>query len=202
MFKVVTSIILFVVIISSLSQANAQYGLSSSTRLPQQIFHDFAKDQARNDVLRYYVVNHVYKYQVTMKDSSVKEVKSKFYIDDKTKKSYLTYEDKNAPGSKKDRQKKIFCFETLNISRDKLIGTPNDSCWLFKAIQGNINVYSDVSEGYSRNRLPLRAFQIGDGPILKLDSATLDPIFKTNPKAYEAFLKKDYDKAIKKFNEN
>ena len=150
-----------------------------------------------------YMNNQKYKFKVLMKDSTVKDVKSKIYMDTTLHKSYLTYEDKTIK-DKKLREKRIYSNQTICISRNNynedITGMANDSCWLFKVISGKINAYSPLSEKYEISSVYLRAYQIGDGPVVKLDSASLAPIVAKSSKALKAFKKKDYYKAIDKYN--
>jgi hypothetical protein len=151
-----------------------------------------------------YLNNQKYKFKVLLKDSTVKEVKSKIYMDTMLHKSYLTYEDKTIKGSKKEREQRIYSNQTICITRDEygndFTGMANDSCWLFKVIEGKINAYSPLSEKYEIDSFYLRAYQLGNGPVLKLDSASLAPIITKSPAALKAFQKKDYLKAINKYN--
>jgi hypothetical protein len=150
-----------------------------------------------------YINNQKYKFKVLMKDSAVKEVKSKIYMDTVLHKSYLTYEDKTIK-DKKLREKRIYSNQTVCITRDDfgnaVTGMANDSCWFFKVISGKINAYSPLSEKYEIDSFYLRAYQLGDGAVVKLDSASLAPIIAKSPKALKAFQKKDYLKAIIKYN--
>ncbi|EHQ28168.1 hypothetical protein [Mucilaginibacter paludis] len=153
-----------------------------------------------------YMVNKKYKFKVMMKDSSVKEVKSKIYADTTTHKSYLMYTDKALPDTDPNRYKeiRIYCDKTLNISRSGGGATytvmATDSCWLFKVIWGKVNAYSNLSETDDIDSYYLRAFQVFGGSIQKLDSASLAPVIKENPKAVKALKKKDYYKAILQYN--
>jgi hypothetical protein len=150
-----------------------------------------------------YMNNQKYKFKVLMKDSTVKELKSKIYMDTVLHKSYLTYDDKTIK-DKKLREQRIYSNQTVCISRtdynDNITGMANDSCWLFKVVSGKINAYSPLSERYEIDSFYLRAYQLGDGPVVKLDSASLAPIIAKSPKALKAFQKKDYYKAIGKYN--
>ncbi|RKR81736.1 hypothetical protein BDD43_1887 [Mucilaginibacter gracilis] len=157
-----------------------------------------------------YLANNKYDYKVTMKDNSVMIITSKIYVDTTTHKSYLAYKDKSLKRSDPKREKRIYADQTLKISREEVNfldkfdvnGISTDSCWLFKVAKGKINIYSHLSEVLQLNNMYLRAFQVGDGPIQKVDSASLLTVIKDNPKAMKAFKKKDYYKAINKFNDD
>jgi hypothetical protein len=142
-------------------------------------------------------VNLKYKFSVVMKDSSVKEVKSKIYADTAKHKNYLLLKEK-------DTETKIYCDQTLSITRSSgivnYIGMATDSCWLFRTIRGRVSAYSHVSEIYNITSEYLRAFQVGNGPIQKLDSASLAAVLKDDPKALKAVTKNDYYKAIVKYD--
>lgn len=150
-----------------------------------------------------YMNNQKYKFKVLMKDSTTKEVKSKIYMDTTLHKSYLTYEDKTIT-DKKLREKRIYSNQTICITRndynEDVTGMANDSCWLFKVVSGKINAYSPLSERYDISSIYLKAYQFENGPVMKLDSASLAPIIAKSPKALKAFQKKDYYKAIDKYN--
>ncbi|MFA6249101.1 MAG: hypothetical protein WC615_19320 [Mucilaginibacter sp.] len=150
-----------------------------------------------------YMVNQKYKFKVVMKDSTVKMVKSKINMDTALHKSYLTYDDKTIK-DKKLREQRIYSNQTISISRtdynNNITGMANDSCWFFKVLEGKINAFSPLSETEDIDSFYLRAYQLGNGPVQKLDSASLAPIIAKSPKALKAFKKKDYYKAIDKYN--
>jgi len=154
------------------------------------------------------LANYKYDFKVTMKDGTVKVVTSKIYADTTTHKSYLIFVNKDLKRSDPNRETRVYPSETVKISREQVDfekkfdveGVPTDSCWLFKVMKGKINAYSHLSEVVDLNEAYLRAFQTGDGPIQKLDSAALAPIVKEDPKAFKAFEKKNYYKAIDKYN--
>jgi hypothetical protein len=155
-----------------------------------------------------YTINNKYTYYVTMKDSSVLEIRSKIYADTLNHKSYLIYNNTTLKHDDPNRKQKIYADQTLKINREwpngirslDVIGIPTDSCWLFNVVKGKINIYSHLSEVEQLNNLYLRAFQTGNGPIQKIDSASLVVVIKDDPKAMKDFLKKDYFKAIRKYN--
>lgn len=155
------------------------------------------------------VFNSKYTFMLIMKDNSQLEVDSKIYTDTATHKSYVIYIDKKFKRSDPNRDRKIYADQTLKISRTGITeeqttytvtGMPTDSCWLFLVGSGKINVYSHLSQTVDLNNLYLRAFQVGSGPVQKIDSASLFSVIKDNPKAVKAFNKKDYYTAIEKYN--
>jgi hypothetical protein len=170
---------------------------------------NFAMQQNMRNNFTYgfnYATNLKYKFKVTFKDGSVKEVKSKIYPDTVKHANYLLFEDKTLPKTDSNRHQKIYAKQTLNISRSsfndaEITGIATDSCWLFKVVSGKINAYSYLSETDMVEDFTLVGFQVGDkGNIQKLVPATLEPVIKTDEKAYKAFLKKDYYRAIEKYN--
>ena len=93
--------------------------------------------------------------------------------------------------------------ETSQISRviletgEKFVGIATDSCWLFKAVEGDINAYNVAAiKGYSY----LVAIQQGDGPIVPLTKDSLEPIIKESPEAMKYLKKKNFTAAVKAFN--
>lgn len=153
-------------------------------------------------------------YLVIMNDSSKIVVRSKIYSDTAKHKTYLIFVDKKY--SRKDtanRNKKIYVSQTQSIARymgtrgskeDWYKGIPVDSCWMFKTMSGSINAYSVFSQPDSFGYIapPLMAIQKGDGPIVKLTPENLKPMVGQDADALENIQKKDYYKAIKKYNRN
>ncbi|MDB5137815.1 MAG: hypothetical protein JWP37_4418 [Mucilaginibacter sp.] len=154
-----------------------------------------------------YVVNEKYIFTVAFKDGSSRVIESKIYPDTTAHSNYLLMINKNVPKKDPAREQKIYPKETLKISRaddsgQEIIGNANDTCWLFKVMTGKINAYSYVSETEGINTFYLSAFQTGDGVVQKLTPEALEPILKSDEKAYKAFLKKDYYTAIKRYNKD
>ncbi|RKR81735.1 hypothetical protein BDD43_1886 [Mucilaginibacter gracilis] len=134
--------------------------------------------------------NSKFNFVVTMKDNSVRAIRSKIYVDSVNNKTYLL---------DAESKQKIYCNQTQKINRgDAVTGMATDSCWLFKIVSGKINAYSFLSE--SAGPFSLTALQTGDGPIKNFDARLLEQMIADNPKAMKPFLKKDYLKAIEKFN--
>ncbi len=165
--------------------------------------------------------NTKYTFVVTMADSSTKEVKSKIYFDTTLHKTYLLFVDKNLKKTDSNRTTKIYPSQTINIARnistfetvmhgkstgptkvEYLNGKPADTCWMFKAITGAINVYSYLSEedGQTFDRSTIVGIQLGNGPILKFNEENLKQLVGDEINALEFIQKKNYYKAIKKFN--
>ena len=75
---------------------------------------------------------------------------------------------------------------------------------MFKAISGSINAYSMLSQtdGYGFDPFTIVAVQKGEGPILKLTPENLKPMVGQDADALENIQKKNYYKAIRKYNRN
>lgn len=138
--------------------------------------------------------NIKYNFTVVMRDNSVKQVHSKIYADSIRNQSYLI----------DDSQQKIYCAQTKRISRingsDALTGIATDSCWLFKVVSGQLNAYSQLSETAGINSFYIMDIQVGDGEIQRFTPELLESIINGDPKSKKAFVKKDYYKAIEKYN--
>jgi hypothetical protein len=159
--------------------------------------------------------NPEYKFAVVMKDSSKLEVQSKLYIDTALHQNYLVVLNKNFPKKDPRREHKIYPAQTAEISRNsfarytltptQIVGVPNDTCWLFKSINGKISAYSNLPVldfGNNMISMMLCAIQLDNGPVLKLTSADLTNMVGKNSNALKAIKKKDYYQAIKKFNKD
>ncbi|MBB6111128.1 hypothetical protein SAMN05421821_110147 [Mucilaginibacter lappiensis] len=157
--------------------------------------------------------NYQFNYLVTMKDSSQIFVHSKIYSDTARHKTYLIFVDKSYSKRDTNRSKKIYVSQTLSIARNLggngspdewYKGMAKDSCWMFKAISGFINAYSMLSQTDNSNfdAFTLVAIQKGDGPVIKLTADNLKLMVGQDVYALENIQKKNYYKAIKKYNRN
>ncbi|WP_176851957.1 hypothetical protein [Mucilaginibacter sp. OK268] len=168
--------------------------------------------------------NLKYNFIVTMADSSKKEVSSKIYSDTATHKTYLLFVDKSVPKSDPNRNKKIYPSQTVSIARDVagpgpgfnradyvappprfFNGIAKDSCWMFKVISGPINAYSCLSEeGDTQIFDPstIVGIQLNNGAIEKFNEENLKNMVGQDIDALENIQKKNYYKAIKKYNHN
>lgn len=145
--------------------------------------------------------NNKLTFEVLFKDSTEKEVKSKIYIDTVSRKTYIIWVDKSLDKKDPKREQKIYPAELkgMEIYSGSYEGTycknlTTDSCWMFKVISGEINVYS--------NALAIVAIQKHDGPVVPFNLSNLQEMVKDDPKANKFFDKKDYLKAINKYNDN
>jgi len=155
-----------------------------------------------------------YTFQVMLKDSSVKAIESKLYIDTALHKTYLLVVNKKFPKSDPThRNIKIFPGETLNISRietmnsgadsTKITGAATDSCWRFKSLSDHVSTYSYLSEEVNDNNFnpaSIIAIQLEDGPIVKFNEENLTKMIGNDAKALKKIKKKDYYEAIIKYN--
>ena len=157
-------------------------------------------------------------YQVTLKDSSVKQVVSFMYIDTTLHKNFLLSVDKKYPKSDSaHRYQKIYSDQTLYISAvvngssgQESYGVPKDSCWMFKVIDGSLTVYAKSlnylteSDGLLNTTdfepSAIVGIQLNDGPIEKYNKENLVKMVGGNMDAVEAIEKKKYYKAVRKYN--
>lgn len=203
----------FILLVSSVSFAQMPPGLRNSFN--QMQFRMIM--QMMNTRYWYrnadYLENNKYKFTVTLKDGSTREVSSKIYTDTILHSSYLLFVNKKIPRGNSAREERIYPTKTLKISRvyqdfnhpektEVLEGRATDSCWLFKAITGKITAYSFLSERFNLNTYYLSAFQFENGEIQRLDPAKLKAIIADNNKAMKAFNKKDYYTAIIRYNKS
>ena len=145
--------------------------------------------------------NNKLTFALVMKDSVTKEIKSKIYIDTFQRKTYIVAVDKSFREGDARREKRIYPADAkgISITRGTYEGTfepklTTDSCWMFRVIDGQINVYS--------NALAIVAIQKGDAPLQPFSKANLQAMVQDDPKAVKFFDKKDYLKAINKYNNN
>jgi hypothetical protein len=161
-----------------------------------------------------------YTYKVVMKDGSQQTITSYIYFDTLQKKSYLLLVDKRYPRSDTAHRKvKIYSTQTISISRDATPSNPDDSvvkrvwfdgmatdsCWLFHAINGKINLYSFVSElgnSYLFDPSTIAAVQYGTCAIGKFDPDALKAFIGNDEKAMKYFDKKEYFDAVKRYNKD
>lgn len=153
------------------------------------------------------LINPPYLFTVTMKDSSIIEVESKIYDDIAQSKSYVIYTNTKLPRSDSSRTRRIYAGETLSIHRvagngNKVAAISTDSCWQFTVVKGAITAYSYLSETEKIDECYLSAFRVGNGPLRLFDPEELEAVIKEDEKAYTAFGKNEYYKAILIYNEN
>lgn len=105
---------------------------------------------------------------------------------------------------------KIYPSQTRSIAHITLEtgaeypGRPTDSCWLFKIIEGKMSAYTSLGE--SENDLVdgvdyyLQYIQVEDGPLIPIQDPKALELFGDNEKASAFFAKKEFARAIKKYN--
>ncbi|MEO3403464.1 hypothetical protein AAFN85_06155 [Mucilaginibacter sp. CAU 1740] len=160
--------------------------------------------------------NPKYTFTVTMADGTTKEVSSKIYADTAVHKNYLLFVDKTLAKKDSNRNQKIYPQQTKTISRvlspyedakvpaNNFKGIAKDSCWMFKVVKGQISAYSLLSEedGVDFDQSTLVGIQLNNGEIIKFNEANLKAMVGNDADALEKIQKKDYIKAIKKYNKN
>ena len=171
----------------------------------QQMMHNqFMNFTMRHVYGSQYLANPACDFILLLKDSTQLKVRSKVHSDTTLKKNYLVFVNKDTRRSDSNRKRMIFPEETLKITRVDLspgvMGTPTDSCWLFKVVTGKINAYSFLPENYALTSDHLTAMQVGDGPIEPITTERLRALMAGDEKALKALYKKDVYKAITKFN--
>ncbi len=88
-------------------------------------------------------VNLKYDYHIVFTNGKDTTIYTKIYADSPAQ--YIMMENKSVRKKDSGRYIKIYPSQTRSISHTDVntekdhIGQPNDSCWLFKVIEGNIN---------------------------------------------------------------
>jgi hypothetical protein len=156
-----------------------------------------------------------YDFNVTMRDSTTKEITSAIYTDSVTKKHFIVWVDKKYKKSDTNRYKKIYPIQTLSLTcvltkKDEdnpgsyLPGKITDSCWMFKTLSGAINVYT--YDGYNdagqADQTAIVGIQLNNGPVLQFNEGTLKTMVGQNAKALELIADKKYLRAIKRYNKD
>lgn len=197
--------ILISVLCSTLLKTNAQVRLNTTM---QDIARSTASmignmNRPKQDIA---YTSQIEEYSVVLKDSSQMTVLSKMYTDSSGH-AYLIYSEKASPTSNLMVDKKLYCYNTLNITRlksktkESALGMATDSCWLFKVMEGKINVYSILPDLNYDSRY-FRAMQVNNGQIESLNERKLRVLMEGNLRALNVLDKKDYYKAIYRFNKS
>lgn len=225
--KLISKALLFVSLLFCANVLFAQYPGMAAFRSQQTL--QFARQQMNMQMnMQTWMMNRnssynpKYKFVVTMKDGSTKEVKSRIYYDTTLKKTYLLLVDKHYKRSDSNRYQKIYPQQTLSIARDtswaqESIGTngkpvqteplytgkATDSCWMFRVISGPISAYSYSSEeSDSQYFTPtsIIAIQLNDGPIIKFTEDNLKQMVGDRINVLEPIQLKNYYWAIRRYN--
>jgi hypothetical protein len=151
-------------------------------------------------------ISRKHSFSVVMKDSTELVVDGKIECDSASGAYYLLWTDKKMKRSDSGRIKRIYPAQTNYISRlngdgqPDFVGFSTDSCWLFPVIAGKLNVYAaiaeeDLTEAYF---LFLRK---GEGPIVEFSEENLEEAMTDKEKALVLLKKRQYKKAIAKYND-
>ncbi|HTD40036.1 MAG TPA: hypothetical protein VK671_05410 [Mucilaginibacter sp.] len=153
-------------------------------------------------------------FQVTMLDSTKKQITSAIYTDTIAKAHFIVSVDKQYKKSDPNRYKRIYPFQTKSLvcvliptdgfhkrPEKHLYGQITDSCWMFKTITGHINAYSVTPNDLGPlDPSTIVGIQLNNGPILTCNSENLKAMVGQNTKALELIADKKYLRAIKKYN--
>jgi hypothetical protein len=71
---------------------------------------------------------------------------------------------------------------------------------MFKLLEGKISLYSCYPPPNELADECVHGLQLGDGPIQPFDAEALKQLIQGNPKAMQAWEKKNYIKAVNRFN--
>ena len=182
----------------------------------QPAYNQIMKQQSYNSFQNYMMYTNYYGneklsdtkffFKIMMRDSIVKEVNSFIFFDTTRKQTYIKHVNKSIAKSDINRNEKIYCSDVIEVmagvgSAAKLLqGTITDSCWLFKTLTGHINVYSSYPE--DNMNYSVTAIQLGMGNIEPFDPEKLKLMITGNEKAIKQLNKKNYFRAIEKFNDS
>lgn len=173
----------------------------ANMRFMNQMMWNHRNYMYRSEVL----TNNKYEYTVVLKDSSALTFRSRIHSDTVARVSYLSFEDRSKPKDLASRKRKVLPTETLYVSRlDHYTGTylqgfPTDSCWLFRVHTGKVSIYSFLSE-LELTDDHITAIQWEDGPVEPFSAERLREMIKGDEKALRLLEKKNYLRAIQKFN--
>lgn len=139
-------------------------------------------------------VSRKYQFYLVMKDGGSLVTKNR-----------INFEDSINSITLKDESKRVIRpYETEQIFRMleggvKFIGTPTDSCWLFKCGSGKINTYSMLAEQDISYAI---AIQKGEGEIVKLSKENLLEFTAdaNDPELTALIEKQKFLKAIQRYN--
>ncbi|HEY5405853.1 MAG TPA: hypothetical protein VIJ92_02150 [Ginsengibacter sp.] len=118
---------------------------------------------------------------------------------------YLLSENKSVKKTDSSRFIKIFPNKTKSIIREdrgdhNFLGIANDSCWLFKTIEGPINAYTDLAEDIIEDS-HLLYVQKDSGILITLNEENLDSLVLPVKRAGTLVKNKKYTKAILNYND-
>ena len=104
---------------------------------------------------------------------------------------------------KKKVTRKIYPIETqyivaLGENNLHIAGNPNDSCWIFKQLDDHVSLYSVVPRAGTEYSIFFS--KPGNPELFALNEANLLALVGDDDKLIEAIKKKNYVKAVKKYN--
>jgi hypothetical protein len=200
-------IITVIVLQLCILKASAQYvgmnmGIGVQWNLPKNMSHFIKNNQN-------YLFNDNYTYNLILKFSPMKSFKSSIHYDSTAHKTYLLLVDKDFKKSDSaHRYQRIYPDPTKYkyVQRDggdvMFTGTPNDSCWLFKIITGELSAYTSFAK-YGTDKAPiLNGLQMNGGTIQQFNLNLLESIVVTDEDAFKQFKKKNYIACIIAYNKH
>ncbi len=216
--KTVLSIFTCLVIILFGIKSFAQYPGMKAFRAQQtmQMANQHMQMQMQMMSMRGVVVmSEEFNFQVTMQDSTKKEVTSAIYTDTISKKRFIIWVDKQYRKSDTNRYKKIYPSQTRSLTcvlipkgdddpGSYLPGKITDSCWMFKTISGSISAYCYVIKNDTSPLDPstIVGIQLNNGTILTFNTENLKAMVGQNAKALQLIAEKKYLRAIRRFNDD
>jgi hypothetical protein len=166
--------------------------------------------------------NQKHSFTVVMADGTSWDFDSKIYTNPTLRKSYVFFVNDKLPKTDTNRNVVIYPGQTKKLIRkdavvfvgskgndgpkeEPLAAVPKDTCWMFKIYAGAISIYSykaetDASQYFDFSTMV--GIQSGDDPIMRYSEENLRKLISSDAEAMELFYKKDYYKAIKKFDKN
>jgi len=151
-------------------------------------------------------ISRTHSFSVVLKDSIEMIVDGKIECDTATGAYSLLWTDKTMKRSDSGRIKRIYPAQTSYLSRlnkdgqPDFVGTSTDSCWLFPVIAGKLTVYAAIAEE-NLNEIYFLFLRKGEEPMVEFNEGSLEEALMDNKKALALFKKKDYKKAIGKYND-
>ena len=176
----------------------------------QNFSRQFTQDVAMRAAMRKNsttLTNAKVNYRVILNSGATLVVQSRIMFDENGK-AYLELENKSRKKEDTLRTQKILPAMTRSITKltsgqnEIILGSPADSCWLFKSISGAVNAYSFLPETYDLHIGYLKMIQKENNELLTLNEANLKTILADDPQAMALVDKKKYFEALQLYNKN